>query len=282
MNIILNASHEDAAAWDKIAEVCEPEVVAGELTTIGEFEYYVAPEGILPPGRFGGYNEQDTETGAISSLIIIGEETPPEARGPLVAHMALHLALPDDGSPHLCKSHDRFLQSKIAEDDPALLKPFYEGSRVMYTVGYEGYRELSQADQLLLDRYIEALRNSQRQGEDIDLSEQARQRLADLGLLLPDGSVALTAVDKRSGNRATISLQTEPGSRHKCRNCSHPIVKGSARVTTSAQRSHDGYDHHHYHPGCFTHIELGIFGGMHQIPHEEALWTPPQTKKRRT
>lgn len=273
---------EDAAAWDHLADISEVDVIPGELTTLdGDFDIFVAPKGILPVGMFGGYDEIDDETGEIRTTLIVGSEVPKEARPALAAHILLHKIIPDNGAPYLCKDHDRLLQSRIADIDPGALGSFFHSSDEVYSRGYQAYSGMSGVDRLLVERYQKAMQNARRQGEGFDLSEAARQRLTELGLELPDGEVAINAVHKPTGIRTDISLQTERGTKHKCRSCSNPIVKGTARITTSAKQAHEGRDHHHFHPGCFTHIELGIFGDVHQIPHEEALWVPPNARAKK-
>lgn len=266
-----NTSYEFAQQWDRLAEQGSPEYVPSELPLVGDFEYLTVPAGIFEPThQIGGYDIYDDETEQTESLVIVGEDIPKHARPFLVAHIILHKTMPDDGTPHLCGQHDKSLQAFMSEAEPSLIEPFYDEAEVMYRQGAAYVRGNDPVALLTADRYRHALRHSRHKGELAHQASERRQKLAELGLVLPDGESALTAVDKRSGERTYVTLQNERGNRHKCADCSHPIVKGSARITTSTQQPVSGYDHHHYHPGCFSHVDLGVLGDFRQIPHEEA------------
>lgn len=271
--ISYNAPAEYVGYWQTIAEIGEPETVPAEIPHIGGFEFLVVPTEILPDTHATpGYDEYDDETQELSSLVLIGDLVPKHVRGLLVAHLLLHKSHPDDGSPTTCISHDKSLQSVMSDLEPSLIEPFYRESEIMYRQGKSWYEQFPGAPQLLVDRYARALHNSRERGSLSTEATEKRARLDELGIVLPDDEFALSAVNKKTGDRTTISLHTERGNRHKCRNCSHGIPKGAQRLTTSVTNPKDGRDHHHYHPGCFTHVELAVYGDFHQaepyIPHK--------------
>lgn len=272
---ITRISTEHAEHWEHIADLSQPEVIPKGLSPFGsfdDFEYLVAPNELMNGFPFGGYDTEDTDTNETETLMIVNEFVEKQARPLLVAHLLLHKSIKDDGSPQLCAHHDKLLQSNLACVEPSLIAPFYNEATQMYASGYRSMLSDPTADKLLVDRYGRALKNTESKGRMAEEAENTRQRLVDLGLELPDGAVAINAVNRHSGARTNISLQTERGQHHTCRNCSHPIIKNTPRITTSSKEKINGYDHHHFHPGCFTHVELGIFGDIHQMPHEEAIF----------
>lgn len=271
MSKFFSTTPEIASQWDNLANIASLEAIPDELPIAGGFEYLVLPTGILQAKyAFGGYDTIDDQTGDVESLVLVDESIPSHVRGLLVAHMVLHKIVPDDGTPQLCRNHDSTLQSVMADLEPSLIEPFYDEAEVMYVQGFSSLRtDASALYHLATERYKTALKNSRFKGKLAHDATDRRKRLEDAGLVLPDGESGITAVDKRSGQRTLIYLQEERGTRHKCKNCSHAITKGSPRITTSTNQKVNGYDHHHYHPGCFTHVELGIFGDIHQVPHED-------------
>ncbi|HMT56261.1 MAG TPA: hypothetical protein PKD20_05315, partial [Candidatus Saccharibacteria bacterium] len=222
------------------------------------------PSGVLlDTHATGGYDTIDDQDGSVESMILVGDSIPKEARPFWVAHLVMHKTLPDDGTPHLCVSHDRCVQDFLSSTEPGLMKAYFTESTTAYRQGRNWYQR-NGGIPLEIERYDRALGNSSRKQQDATDADKNRQRLADIGLVLPDDNVALNAVDGISGERTTMTLQTERGTRHRCKSCAHPIPRGSDRITTSTRREVNGYDHHHFHVGCFSHVALGIFGDFHQ------------------
>jgi hypothetical protein len=268
MTAYRNTPDAHAEYWDRVANVSEFETVPHEFPEAGGFNYFVAPDGAISlPRATGGYDTFH-EDGTIESLIIIGEEIPKEVRPFWVAHLAMHKIWPDDGTPYLCTNHDRTIQHFLAESEPDLIAPYYDEGSQAYMMSKNWTERNGVISGLELERYKRAIRHASEKGQNAHQAEEIRSKLAELGLVLPDDENALLAVNRVTGERTVFTLQTERGNRHKCRSCSHSIPKGTGRLTTSIQNPRDGRDHHHYHPGCVTHVELGMFGGFRQTePH---------------
>lgn len=274
-------SPEYATYWEGIADGCELEQIPEEIPVVGGFWYFVTPPTSTKPvverAAFGGYDAWDPDTQELDVLMIASHETPKHVRSLVVSHMLLHKMVADDGSPHLCQRFDKAIQAFIAEREPSLLAPFYSEVHDVYAHGYQNTaKHPDQASGVLLDRYKKALDNAEQRGAMVDSAAQLRSRLEAAGIFIPDGDQALNAIDKRSGTRTMISLHRERGNKHKCASCSHQIGKGSPRITTRTQERVRGYDHHHYHVGCFNHLEIGVFGDPHQVSQDEAMQYIPK------
>ena len=262
--IYVNTTPEAMEHWDRIINTAgEEEFVPQEFPHgIGDFRYFVVPRGLLMASHAtGGYDVISDEE--IQSTIVVCDEIPKEARPFWVAHLVMHKALSDDGSPHLCVSHDRCIQDFLSSTEPGLMRPYYIESTTAYSQGKSWY-ERHPGNMIEIERYNKALWHSNRKRSDALDADSNRARLEAIGLVLPDEEFALSAVDRTTGARTTISRQIEAGKRHKCKSCSHPITRGAERITTSTRSQVNGYDHHHFHIGCFSHIALGVFGDFHQ------------------
>lgn len=266
---------EAAEAWNSLADrMAEVEKAPMDLPEgVAGFEYFVLPDGVLPSSHsFGGYDAYDDETGEMEVCLMVSETLPVEVRGLVVGHMVMHKTETDDLGPTLCSDIDRKIQSAVEDLEPDLIRPYFEEALTMYLHGQDHIRPLRRHPlySILNPRYDRAIRNAQSRGRLAKRADAARERLRQEGLIIPDGDLALSAKD-RKGETVRISLHTERRTVHTCRCCSNPIPKDTPRFTTSTEIEIDGYDHHHYHPGCFTHVELGIFDDFKQIPHEKAL-----------
>ncbi len=271
----VSCSLESAEAWDYLADnVAEIESTPADLPAgLAGFEYFVLPDGILPSSHsFGGYDAIDPETGELQVSLMISEAVSPSVRGLLVGHMIMHKMAPDDLGPNLCREFDKEIQAALEDLEPSLIRYYYEEALAMYEQCQDHIQPFRRhyIYRVLDSRYNLAVRNAQSKGRLARQADDARERLKEAGLIIPDGDLALRAKD-RKGENVRISLHTERRTVHTCRCCSNPIPKNTPRFTTSTEVKIDGYDHHHYHPGCFTHVELGIFKDFKQIPHEEAL-----------
>lgn len=97
-----------------------------------------------------------------------------------------------------------------------------------------------------------------------DDAVDARNRLLDLGLVLPDTEVKDTELNgflrtKAGTVKASFKHMKEKSERHTCAHCSSQIIQGSSRVTLGLEKN-DGYsDHHHYHMPCFDSYVLPRF-----------------------
>lgn len=66
-----------------------------------------------------------------------------------------------------------------------------------------------------------------------------------------------TPVDRNNEGVKAVELTTDRANRnhpHVCRDCRHGIGIGALRITTQVEPV-EGYDHHHYHPQCFSAVE---------------------------
>jgi len=226
MTRIPSVPPELAEQYDQVADLGYLESVPDELPEVGGFDFVVIPSGIFTASHsFGGYDIYNEETGETESLVLVSEDIPREARGLLVAHIVMHKVTGDDGSPHLCVDHDKAIQRVVAEAEPSLLEPFYKEAEVMYRQGFSWYNNQSDSPELVVARYRKGLSNSEQRGQKASQATIRRGQLADEGLILSDDELMIVGIDKRNGQKTHISLQQEAGTRHKCRDCSHPIPK---------------------------------------------------------
>jgi hypothetical protein len=268
MSSVRNVPDHHAEYWDRVVNASEVETIPSEFPDAGNFEYFVAPDGAIQVARATGGYDTFHEDGTIQSMIIIGTEIPSEVRPFWVAHLLMHKIWEDDGTPFQCATHDRKIQHFLADSEPMLIAPYYDEGRQNYVLSKNWTERNGVNTGLILERYKRAIKHASEKGHNAHLADEVRSRLADMGLLLPDDENALAAVNRMTGEKTVFTLQTESGYRHKCRSCSGPIIKGSDRLTTSIQNPRDGRDHHHYHPGCVTHVDLGMFGAFSQAePH---------------
>jgi len=272
----ISCSPEEVAAWQHLQDLSEPESVPEEIQDVGGFEFFVVPRGALPRYSFGGFTEYDTdEKGEPTAFVtmLVSPEVPVHVRGFLVAHLLKHKLPEDVYDPHMCVNHDRWLQHEISEREPSLLLPFFDEAKKMYEFGLmHKPRPRTTLEQVELTRYERALRNSKTRGGLVMVAAETQLQLADQGIEMPDGELALVGENSQDGRRWFIKLGVERGRKgHTCKNCSHHISRGSERITTVIETlpAANKYTHHHYHPGCFTYIELARFNSLEQVPAEE-------------
>lgn len=272
----LSCTPEVAAEWKRLQDISEPEIVPEELEVVGGFEYCVTPDGVLPRYGFGGFTEFSTDENGEQTAVVtmlVSPQLPSHVRGFLVAHLLKHKLPEDPHDPHMCVGHDRWLQQAIVEREPSLLAPFYDEAKGMYKAGLiHKPRPTSVHEQIELIRYKKGFENSQTRGGLILVAAETRLQLADQGVEMPNGGIALAGVSAQDGNRWFIKFGIERGrAGHTCKNCSHHIGRGSERITTVIEdvRATRKYTHHHFHPGCFTYVELARFSNLEQVPIEE-------------
>lgn len=268
----LTCSPEQAAAWERLQDMSEPEQVPDELEHVGGFEYFVAPEGFLARYMFGGFTEFDIDdSGEPTNYVtmLVSPELPRHVRGFMVAHLLRHKLEEDASDPHACVAHDKTLQHEIVEREPSLLEPFYAETQGMY---HEGLLYKPTPRNILeiteRNRYERGYKNAKSRGRLVVVSAETRLQLSDRGLELPDGEFALVGRSKQDGARWFIKLGFE-GSRkgHTCKNCTGHIIQGDERITTVIEdlRNTNKYTHHHFHPGCFTYVELAQYDKLEQV-----------------
>lgn len=272
----LKCPPEVADAWRRIQDVSELDWVPDELRDVGGFEFFVAPVGVLPRYGFGGFTEiKSDENGQRTAEVtmLVSPDLPAHVRGFIVAHLLRHKLPEDVHDPHMCVNHDRWLQHEILDREPSLLLPFYEETSGMYRDGLKHKpRSRSVLEQVERNRYQKGFDNAQTRGGLIVVAAETKLQLADSGIEGPDGEYALYGVSQEDGKRWFIKLGIERGKKgHTCKDCSQHVSRGSERITTVIENRWDAnkYTHHHYHPGCFSYVELGRFDVMQQVPVEE-------------
>jgi hypothetical protein len=272
----LSCSPEEAAAWERIVDISEPEEVPRELDHAGGFRYFIPPYDVLGKYQFGGFTEvAPDESGELTSYVtmLVSSELPAHLRGFIVAHLLRHKLPEDVHDPHMCVKHDSWLQHEILDREASLLDSFYRELFGMYRDGLAHKRQpQTELEIVKRRRYERAFANAKTRGGLIAVANEARLWLSDSGLELPDGEVALVGRNTDDGNRWFIKLDIERGKRgHTCKNCSQHIDRGTQRITTVIEdvRNTQKYTHHHFHPGCFSYVELARFKALNQVDSEE-------------